>query len=153
MSEEFKNDHIKQVDIEQNPLPYNDNYFDVVYSKSLIEHLWEPDNYLNEANRILKPGGKIITLVPDWEVQFKTYFDDFTHRTPFTKVSLNDIYLMSDYENIRVIKFRQLPIVWRLPFLNLFCAVIAPLVPIRTSNKFFKHSRELMLIGYGEKHR
>ena len=144
---------IKQVDIGQNPLPYNDNYFDVVYSKSLIEHLWEPDNYLNEANRILKPGGKIITLVPDWEVNFKTYFDDFTHRTPFTKVSLNDIYLMSDYENIRVIKFRQLPIVWRLPFLNLFCAVIAPLVPIRTSNKFFKYSRELMLIGYGEKHR
>ncbi len=151
--EDVKGIDIKQVDIEQNPLPYDDNYFDVVYSKSFIEHLWKPDHYLNEANRILKPGGKIITLVPDWEVNFKIYFDDYTHRTPFTKVSLNDIYIMSDFDNIRVMKFRQLPIVWRLPFLNIFCAVIAPFIPIRSSNKFFKYSRELMLIGYGEKHR
>ena len=150
--EDVKGANIKQVDIENNPLPYKDNYFDIIYSKSFIEHLWKPDYFLNEARRVLKPGGKIITLVPDWEVNFKTYFDDYTHRTPFTKVSLYDIYLMSDFENIRVIKFRQLPIVWRVPFLNIFCALIAPIIPIRTTNKFLKYSKELMLIGYGEKH-
>ena len=144
---------VKQTDIENEPLPYDDNYFDVVYSKSLLEHLWKPDHYLHEAKRILKPGGKIITLAPDWEANYKTYFDDYTHRTPFTKVSLHDIYRICDYENVQVIKFRQLPIVWKLPILNTFCAIISPFIPVRTSNKFLHFSRELMLIGYGNKGR
>ena len=142
---------VKQTDIENDPLPYDDNYFDVVYSKSLLEHLWKPDYYLLETRRILKPGGKIITLVPDWEANYKIYFDDYTHRTPFTKVSLHDIYRMCDYENVQVIKFRQLPVVWKFPFLNTFCAIISPFIPVRTSNKFLHFSRELMLIGYGNK--
>ena len=150
--EDVKGVEISQVDIENNTLPYNDDYFDVVYSKSLLEHLWKPEHYLHEARRVLKPGGKIITLVPDWEANYKIYFDDYTHRTPFTKVSLHDIYLMSNFDNVRVIKFRQLPIVWRLPVLNTFCALISPFIPVRTSIKFFKFSRELMLIGYGKKH-
>ena len=142
---------VKQVDIENESLPYDDNYFDVVYSKSLLEHLWKPDLYLKEARRILKPGGMILTLVPDWEANYKIYFDDYTHRTPFTKVSLRDIYRMCNYSDVRVVKFRQLPIVWKLPVLNYFCAFIAPFVPPRTTNKFLRWSRELMLIGYGNK--
>ena len=107
-------------DIESEPLPYDDNFFDVVYSKSLLEHLYKPENYLSEVKRVLKPGGKILTLVPDWESNYKIYFDDFTHRTPFTIVSLEDIYKILNFKNINVVKFRQLPIVWRFPILNLF---------------------------------
>ncbi len=149
--EELNNIEVKQTDIENDPLPYDDNFFDVVFSKSLLEHLIHPDHYLLEVNRILKPGGKVLTLVPDWESNYKIYFDDFTHRTPFTKVSLNDIYLMCDYVNVEIIKFRQLPIVWKLPFLNYFCAFISPFIPVRTTNKFLRWSRELMLIGYANK--
>jgi len=142
---------VKQTDIENNSLPYDNNYFDVVYSKSFLEHLWSPDRYLKEAYRILKPGGKILTLVPDWEANYKIYFDDYTHRTPFTMVSLGDIYKMCNYEHVQIIKFRQLPIVWKLPSLNYFCKLISPFIPVRTTNKFLRWSRELMLIGYGEK--
>jgi SAM-dependent methyltransferase len=142
---------IKQTDIENNSLPYDDDYFDVVYSKSLLEHLWKPDHYFREAKRILKPGGKILTLVPDWEANYKIYFDDYTHRTPFTKISLYDIHQICNYESVRVIKFRQLPIVWKLPILNPFCALISLFVPVRSTNKFLRWSKELMLIGYGRK--
>ena len=142
---------VKQTDIENEPLPYNDNSIDVIYSKSLLEHLWRPDEYLKEANRVLRPGGKILTLVPDWESNYKIYFDDYTHRTPFTVISLRDIYKICNYENIQVKKFRQLPIVWKIPLINYFCKLISPFVPIRTNNKFLRWSRELMLIGYGEK--
>jgi len=141
----------KKVDLENDKWPFPDNYFDIIYNKSLMEHLRNPDKFLLEARRVLKPGGKILCLIPDWEANYKIYFDDFTHRTPFTSISLNDIYQISDFNNIKVFKFRQLPIVWKYPFINIFCSFISPFIPVRTQNKFLRWSRELMLIGYAEK--
>lgn len=141
----------KKVDLENDRWPFEDNHFDIIYNKSLMEHLRNPDKFLAEARRVLKPGGKIICLIPDWESNYKTYFDDFTHRTPFTSVSLSDIYQITDFKNIKVYKFRQLPVVWRYPFINIFCKLISPFIPVRTKNKFFRWSRELMLIGYAQK--
>jgi ubiquinone/menaquinone biosynthesis C-methylase UbiE len=69
-------------------LPYEDNFFDVIYSKSVIEHFHYPDIIFNEAYRVLKPGGIIITLTPEWQYIYKSFYEDFTHRTPFTSVSL-----------------------------------------------------------------
>ena len=142
---------VKQANIEKEALPYDDNYFDIVYSKSLMEHLHHPDKYLSEVFRILKPGGKVLCLIPDWESNYKIYFDDFTHVTPFTRISLRDILLMSDFNDVNVVKFRQLPIVWKFPVLNVFCAMISPFIPVRTQTKFFRWSRELMLIGSATK--
>jgi SAM-dependent methyltransferase len=137
--------------VEVDQWPYPSNEFDFVFSKSLVEHLNNPLPYFEEAYRILKPGGILITMVPDWEANYKTYFDDFTHRTPFTRISLNDAYLMANFEGVTVERFRQLPIVWRFPILNIFCALITPFIPVRTKIKFFRWSRELMLVGSGRK--
>ena len=142
---------IKLCDIENEKLPFDDNTFDVIYSKSFIEHLYYPEKYLEEAYRVLKPKGMLLTLVPDWESNYKTYFDDFTHRTPFTKMALTDAYKMYGFKEVRAFKFRQLPIVWKYPLMNYFCAFISPFIPVRTQNKFFRWSRELMLVGIGKK--
>ncbi|MDP0562401.1 MAG: class I SAM-dependent methyltransferase [Candidatus Endonucleobacter sp. (ex Gigantidas childressi)] len=142
---------VKKCDIENEKLPFKDDFFDVIYSKSFIEHLYYPERYLEEAFRVLKPGGILITLVPDWESNYKIYFDDFTHRTPFTNIALEDAYNMYGFSEVNVFKFRQLPIVWKYPKLNNFCAIISPLIPIRTKNNFFRWSRELMLVGVGKK--
>ena len=138
-------------DVEKERVPYANDTFDVIYNKSFLEHLREPDVFLNEARRVLKPGGLLLCLVPDWEANYKIYFDDFTHRTPFTTVSLGDIYRICDFERISVYRFRQLPVVWRYPVLNYFCAAISPFIPVRTQNKFLRWSRELMLMGSGYK--
>lgn len=132
-------------------LPFQDNSFDVIYNKSFMEHLKYPDIFLHEAYRVLKPGGMILCLIPDWESNYKIYFDDFTHRTPFTKPSLEDIYRICDFENVEVTKFRQLPLVWKYPILNYFCALISPFISVRVENKFLRWSRELMLLGYAHK--
>lgn len=139
------------INLEEDKWPYPDNYFDVIYNKSLLEHMWNPDKFLNEARRVLKPGGKILCLVPDWESNYKIYFDDFTHRTPFTSISLKDIYTITDFKNIKVYKFRQLPMTWKYPILNYICSIISVFSRVRSNNKIFRWSRELMLIGYAEK--
>jgi SAM-dependent methyltransferase len=148
----FDNDlKIKLCDIEKEKLPFSNDTFDVVFSKSFIEHLSKPEKYLEEAFRVLNPGGILLTLVPDWESNYKKYFDDFTHKSPFTKIALEDAYKMFGFSDINVFKFRQLPIVWKYPILNFFCAAISPLIPVRVENKFFRWSRELMLVGSGVK--
>lgn len=136
--------------IEKDGIPFPDATFDVIYSKSLLEHFSSPEHYIREAKRVLKPGGLLLTLVPDWESNYKIYFDDFTHRTPFSVVSLDSLYRSFELDDIKVSKFRQLPITWKFPFLNYACAILAPFVPVRTKIPFFRWSRELMLVGAGK---
>ena len=139
------------INVEQDMWPFPDNYFDCIYSKSLMEHLQDPQKYLNEAKRVLKPGGKILCLIPDWEANYQIYYDDHTHVKPFTRVSLRDILKMTDYKSINVYRFRQLPITWKYPFINIICYIISFFIPHRSNIKFFRWSKELMLIGYATK--
>ncbi len=45
-------------------LPFADNTIDCVISNAVLEHVTEPDLFVKEAYRVLKPGGIIITGVP-----------------------------------------------------------------------------------------
>ena len=138
-------------DIEKDGLPYADDYFDVIYSKSFLEHMYHPENFMQEAYRVLKPGGILISLVPDWDTQYRTYYDDYTHRRPFTKISLDTIHKVYGFNDVTVFKLRELPLVWKYPILNVPCDIIGPLTPIRSQNKLFKWSRRLMLVASGVK--
>jgi len=137
------------VDIEKEPLPYKDRNFDVVFNKSLIEHLRNPDNFMREAYRVLKPEGRLITMTPDWKSVYDIFYEDYTHKTPFTLDSLKDIYLIFGFKVIEAKKFRQLPILWKHPGLTIF-SKIASHFP-KSNAKFIKFSKEIMLLGVGEK--
>lgn len=146
-----KDIEIKVCNVENEKLPYEDNIFDIIYSKSVLEHLLYPENYMKEAFRVLKQGGIVITLTPDWESTFKIFYDDPTHKTPFTTVSLTNILKMNNFNDIVVYKFRQLPLLWKYPMLNIFSDIVAPFVPVRTKNKFLRWSCELMLVSCAKK--
>ncbi len=45
-------------------IPFADNYFDSVFSSEVLEHVFEPEDALDEINRVLKPGGRILMTVP-----------------------------------------------------------------------------------------
>jgi ubiquinone/menaquinone biosynthesis C-methylase UbiE len=141
-------------DLEKDGIPYEDNSFDVVYSKSVIEHFYYPEKMVQEMYRVLKPGGVAITLCPDWEFNYRIYFEDFTHRTPFMLSSLRDIQLMYGFENIEVERFRQLPLLWRsgknlLPLAEL-TRIFAPRF-LKPHSKWVRFSKEIMLLSSSTK--
>lgn len=46
-------------------LPFQDQYFDMVTSFQVIEHLVDLQSYLNEIRRVLKPGGLLVITTPN----------------------------------------------------------------------------------------
>jgi hypothetical protein len=106
----------------------------------------------------LKPSGIFINLTPEWKYIYRSFYDDFTHRTPFTKKSLEDIYALTGFKNVKVQSFKQLPVLWNNNFIikfffNLFSEVTRILMPdyFRLKIKWIRFSKEIMLISSGKK--
>lgn len=153
----FSDLNFKKVDVTKDKLPFEDNFFDVIYSKSFIEHFYFPEIIFKEAYRVLKPGGKIITLTPEWSYVYRFFYEDHTHRVPFTKVSLRDIHEMNKFKNIEVESFIQLPILFEKNFFSLFFNFLSVLTRIlvpdrfRMQNKWIRFSKEIMLLSIARK--
>jgi SAM-dependent methyltransferase len=146
---------IKQADIESDGLPYPDNYFDVVFSKSVIEHFHNPEILVKEIFRCLKPGGLAIIMAPSWEHNYRIYFEDYTHRTPFMMPALNDILLMHGFDEVKVSFFKQLPILWgALSWIFNPLSFVTRFMAPRLLSKHFKwvrFSKEIMLLSSSKK--
>jgi SAM-dependent methyltransferase len=149
-------------DLLNEQIPLNENSMDFIFSKSVIEHLSDPENFISESYRILKPGGKIIIMTPSWvHNHWGPYFLDYTHVTPFTAPSLSDFLELNNFSNIHVEHFYQLPVIWKLKFMKIICSFIRmtplPYSPMHKVswpnfiNKFIKYSNEVMLLAYAEK--
>lgn len=146
-------------DVSSESLPYEDKFFDVVYQKSLLEHLYSPDNLMKEIHRVLKPGGKVIILTPDWVSQMKVFYEDFTHCRPYNTTSMHDLLIIYGFSEVLAERFYQLPVLWKYPllkipsgFLRLFLTTpAARKLTSFTGIKFFRWSVELMVLGAGVK--
>jgi len=46
-------------------LPFDDDTFDVVFTRYVLEHVAEPEEFLAEVYRVLKPGGSFFFLTPN----------------------------------------------------------------------------------------
>ncbi len=134
-------------------LPYADNSFDIVFSKSVIEHLSDPEQFAREQRRILRRGGRIIVLTPDWVSQMKIFYDDHTHRQPFTAVGLRDLLRIAGFQEVQAEIFYQYPLYWKFPSLVIFAKILQLAGPVKKlhKSKFVRWSRELMVLGTGTK--
>ena len=152
-SQILKDIEIKCSNIESDLFHFDDNVFDVIFSKSVIEHLFNPENFMRECYRILKPEGRIIIMTPDWISQMKIFFDDYTHRQPYTVTAIKDILNIFGFKEVSSELFYQLPILWRYPALKIFSRILRLFVPVTTKSqvKFIRWSVELMILGTGIK--
>lgn len=69
-----------------------DGQFDFVFASNFMEHFDWPvlDAMAAELRRVIKPGGRLALVQPNFRLQPGRYFDDYTHRAIFTDVSLCD---------------------------------------------------------------
>jgi len=67
--------------------------FDVVLASNILEH-FDPGvtaSVVDDVGRLLKRGGRLIVIQPNFKYAAKHYFDDYTHRSVFTDVSLPNL--------------------------------------------------------------
>jgi len=79
-----------QVSLDDSPLPFPDGSFDAVVSDSAIEHLFFYREALAECVRVLRPGGRLIVLLPNiahW--RYRLWL--LTGRFPYIKDSPTDM--------------------------------------------------------------
>lgn len=116
---------IRECDLERDPFPFDTGSLDIVFSKSVIEHVEHADNFLKETHRVLKPGGLAILMTPDWKTQAHMFWDDYTHVKPWTRKGLQNALKIHGFEKVESVLFRQLPLLWKYPVLERVADVIA----------------------------
>src|SRR5688572_25783444 len=64
--------------------------FDAVLASNVLEHFspGDVDRVVADVAAVLRPGGRLIAIQPNFRYAWKNYFDDYTHRSVFTHVSL-----------------------------------------------------------------
>ena len=58
---------------------------------------------------------------------------------------------MYGFEDCKVEKFYQLPLIWKFPYLKYLLKILALLIPIRSKIKSLRFAKELMLLGFARK--
>ena len=79
-----------------------DSSVDVVFASNLLEHLTMPqiEQTLSETLRVLKSGGKLVIIQPNFAYCSKVYFDDYTHIGIFTHRALADLFEASRLQGL-----------------------------------------------------
>ena len=99
-----------QVDMEQ-PLPFEDAYFDIIVCCEGIEHVFSPFHLFSEFARVLKAGGILIITTPNvqnlysrWQFLCTGYLFQFD---PFNKIPLEH-GIVGDKGHISPVTYGQL---------------------------------------------
>jgi SAM-dependent methyltransferase len=69
-----------------------DGTVDFAFASNLFEHLTQADfsTVLGQVKKKLKPGGTLNILQPNYRLAYREYFDDYTHVSIYSDLSLCD---------------------------------------------------------------
>jgi SAM-dependent methyltransferase len=150
---------VVEAEIGEQPFPLHDNSFDVVFTKSVIEHVENWEHFLSEISRVLKPGGLAVVMTPNWNSQRINFYDDPTHIRPYTLRTLDRVLKMTEFDDIKIADIYQLPFTWRMPFLKIipwFLRKLPNSMKWRDKNQrkhrlLVRFSKETMLLAVAKK--
>lgn len=96
----------------------SDHCVDVVFASNLLEHLEHSDveSAIRETRRILRPGGRLVLIQPNFRLCPRRYFDDYRHRSIWTDQGLASLLMDMGFEIDRVVpRFLPLTLSGSLP--------------------------------------
>jgi SAM-dependent methyltransferase len=70
--------------------PFGDNEFDSIITNQVLEHIFSPNDFLSEINRVLKTNGKLLITVPFVWDEHEQPFDYARYSSFGLKSLLND---------------------------------------------------------------
>jgi 2-polyprenyl-3-methyl-5-hydroxy-6-metoxy-1,4-benzoquinol methylase len=151
------------VDFNKDQIPFKKESFDFVFSKSVFEHLENPNKPLDDINFVLKKEGIVVTMVPSWKHSYKeAFYIDHTHVTPYTRISLETVHELHGFKESECDYFWQLPKTWNNRFLRTL-AILFGKLPLTykpfakkviwgdNTNKLIRFSKEAMLLCVAKK--
>ena len=62
-------------------IPFDDEFFDAVLCTEVLEHVEDPQTFLSEIHRVLKPDGKALITIP-WSARYHYIPHDYFRYTP-----------------------------------------------------------------------
>lgn len=76
-----------------------DRTVDFAFASNVFEHLPQADfaSVLGQLRRVLKPGGTLNILQPNYKRAYKEYFDDYTHVAIYSEASLADFLRVNGF--------------------------------------------------------
>ena len=146
-------------------LDYPDEYFDVVFNDGVIEHfpLEQKNNYndaLTEMLRVLKPGGKIIIDVPNWNCFLHTFYKwllkklgkqyPYGYEKSFKRKELIDLFKAHGLEKRYLKAYDLAHGVYRLQANHFLLRLLADILYL-IENPLFENLFGFMLLIKGEK--
>lgn len=120
---------------------------DVVFASNLLEHLTRDEIGLALAEflRVLRPGGRLILVQPNYRLCCAQYYDDYTHVTPLSDRSLGNLLEVHGFE-LRKVEPRFLPLT-----LNSAGSRLTFLLPVYLRSPFRPLARQMLLIAESPK--
>lgn len=95
-----------------------DDVVDFAFASNLFEHLSQQAlvNVLSSLKAKMSDRGRLTLLQPNYRYAFREYFDDYTHVTAYSHISLTDLLTAHGWEVLEVHpRFLPLSIKSRLP--------------------------------------
>jgi SAM-dependent methyltransferase len=79
-----------------------DESVDFVFASNLFEHVPQTvfTSVLEQLMRKLRPGGTVNLLQPNYRFAYREYFDDYTHVTVYSDISICDFLNANSYDVI-----------------------------------------------------
>lgn len=143
---------VLRANLETGKLPLGSASVGVLFSKSVFEHIRDISHLLMECHRVLKPGGRMLVMVPDFVAQRDYFYDDWTHVRPFTLTGLGECLRSHGFVVRENKRFRQLPFLWKRPYLRPLASVAARLPDALISkSKLVRFSKGWMLLAVADK--
>lgn len=119
---------------ESDRLPADDSSIDLVIALAIIEHLHNPDNFLRESLRVLRPDGILLVSTPNWHYAARDFFDNPAHVQPYSPTSMEILLTAYGFGSVRT--FPGLRAKAQRAYLGQHRFLRAALRPIRGSVKW-----------------
>lgn len=106
-----------RADLDRSPLPYEDETFDAVLAKDIVEHVLDAGGLMGEIFRVMRPGA--VLVVSTVMARPRAVWADYTHIRGFTKRSARLLLEDAGFEVEAMWRMGGVPLSARLRFVPL----------------------------------